>query len=58
MMDEHFDRHYQQARSDLNGAVLRIARRLADAFGDVFVVLNHIEYSAPWKTDSGQARTR
>jgi hypothetical protein len=48
MVDEIYDRHYRAARTELNAALVDVARRFADAFGNAFRVLNRIEYSTPW----------
>ena len=48
MIDEIYDRHYQAARSDLNGAILRGLSRFGRAVINAFNVLNRIEYDAPW----------
>jgi hypothetical protein len=48
MVDELFDRHYQAGRNELNGAILGAVSRFGSAVGNVFTVLNRIEYSAPW----------
>jgi hypothetical protein len=48
MIDEIYDRHYRAARNELNGALVDLARRFAEAFGNAFRVLNRIEYSTPW----------
>ena len=48
MVDEIYDRHYQAARSELNGAIVGVLGRLSDAVSNAFKVLNRIEYQAPW----------
>ena len=48
MVDELYDRHYQEARADLSGAIAGAFGRLGKAIGNSFNVLNRIEYSAPW----------
>ena len=49
MIDEIFDRHYQQGRAELNGALLAALTKLGRALLAPFAVLNRIEYQAPWK---------
>ena len=49
MIDEIFDRHYQQGRAELNQAFLRGLSRVGRAILAPFAVLNRIEYQAPWK---------
>lgn len=56
MVDEIYDRHYQEARSDLNSAVAGAFARSARAIGNAFSVLNRIEYSAPWSRPAKKAR--
>ena len=48
MVDEIFDRTYQAGRAELNGAIVGAVHALADALRNAFVVLNRIEYQAPW----------
>jgi len=48
MVDEIFDRHYRDARSELNAGLARAFSRLGKAITNAFNVLNRIEYSAPW----------
>ena len=57
MIDEIYDRHYAEARAELNSAILRIFDRLGRAVGNAFEVLNRIEYQAPWSSTSKGART-
>jgi len=39
---------HRAARTELNAALVDVARRFAGAFGNAFRVLNRIEYSTPW----------
>jgi hypothetical protein len=57
MVDEIFDRHYQQGRAALNADLANAFGRLSNAIGNAFKVLNRIEYSAPWATKSPRARS-
>ena len=57
MVDELSDRHYREARSELNAAVAAGFSRLGNAIHDAFEVLVGIEYSAPWATKSRGARS-
>src|SRR3954454_2699856 len=57
MIDEIYDRHYREARGELNAAAVRGLGRLARGIHDVFEVLVGIEYSAPWAARSRNART-
>ena len=56
MVDELFDRHYQEARNELNQAVARTFRRFGNAVSNAFKVLNRIEYQEPWKAKAKRAR--
>ena len=56
MVDEIFDRHYQEARSELNKAIAGGFGRLGNAVSNAFNVLNRIEYQAPWSPKSKRAR--
>jgi len=48
MVDEIFDRHYREARGELNASLARAFSRLGSAILNAFNVLNRIEYNAPW----------
>ena len=56
MVDEIFDRNYQAGRTEMNAAILSLARRFGSAFANSFKVLNRIEYSAPWAVKPKRAR--
>lgn len=57
MVDELYDRHYREARNELNSALVAFASRLGNSIGEAFAVLNRIEYSAPWATKPRRIRT-
>jgi hypothetical protein len=57
MIDEIYDRHYREARAEMNAAATRGLGRLARAIHDAFEVLVGIEYSAPWAVRSRNARS-
>ena len=57
MIDEIFDRHYQESRNELNAAIGRGFSRLRRTVGKAFEVLNRIEYSAPWEAKARRARS-
>jgi hypothetical protein len=57
MVDEIYDRHYQDARAELNAAIASAFARLGSAAGNAFKVLNRIEYSAPWANTPKRARS-
>ena len=56
MVDEIYDRHYREARNELNAAVARGLARLGKAIDEAFEVLVGIEYQAPWTARSRRAR--
>ena len=56
MVDEIYDRRYQEARSELNAAIAGAFGRLSDAVGNAFKVLNRIEYQAPWTAKAKRVR--
>jgi len=57
MIDQIYDRDYREGRHELNSAILSVGRRFATAFSNAFAVLNRIEYSAPWASQSKRARS-
>ena len=48
MIDQMFDRAYQQGRAELNASLTGAFRRIGKAVTNAFEVLNRIEYDAPW----------
>jgi len=56
MVDEIFDRHYQEARAELNAAIAAGLGRFGRAIRNAFEVLVNIEYQAPWAAKSRKAR--
>jgi hypothetical protein len=56
MVDEIFDRHYQEARGELNEVIARSFGQLGHAVRNAFNVLNRIEYQAPWIARTKRAR--
>jgi hypothetical protein len=56
MIDEIYDRHYRDARPELNAAILTGLVRFRRAVGNAFAVLNRIEYDAPWARKAKKAR--
>jgi hypothetical protein len=48
MIDQMFDRAYQQGRTELNASLTVAFRRAGTAIANAFEVLNRIEYDAPW----------
>jgi hypothetical protein len=56
MVDEIFDRHYQEARGELNKSIANAVRHLGHAVSNAFKVLNRIEYQAPWNAKAKRIR--
>ena len=56
MIDQLYDRHYREARTELNASAARGLGRLGKAINDAFEVLVGIEYSAPWAAKPTKAR--
>lgn len=56
MIDEIYDRDYQNGRDQLNAAIISGIARLGRSVGNAFAVLNRIEYDAPWKAKARRAR--
>ena len=56
MVDEIYDRHYREARAEMNAAAARVLGRFGRAIHDAFEVLVGIEYSAPWAAKSKRIR--
>jgi hypothetical protein len=48
MIDQMFDRAYQQGRAEMNATLANAVRRMGTAIVHAFEVLNRIEYDAPW----------
>jgi hypothetical protein len=48
MIDQMFDRAYQQGRAEMNATLTIAVRRAGTAIANAFRVLNRIEYDAPW----------
>jgi hypothetical protein len=56
MVDEIFDRAYQQSREELHASLGAALSRFSNAVGNAFEVLNRIEYSAPWSAKVKRVR--
>ena len=56
MIDQMFDRAYQQGRAELNSTLTAAFRRTGTAIANAFKVLNRIEYDAPWLRPSRKGR--
>ena len=56
MIDEIYDRHYQEGRAALNAVINDAAGRLANAVRNAFQVLVRIEYNSPWTAKAKRVR--
>ena len=52
MVDEIYDRAYQQGRADLNAGLDRLFGRIGNSLGQSLKALHRIEWSAPWAGNS------
>ena len=50
MVDEIFDRTYQQGRGNLNNGIDSLFAGIASEFGKSLRAMHRIEWSAPWAT--------
>ena len=57
MMDEIFDRTYQNGRADLNAGIDRAVTNVVTEFGKSLAALHRIEWSAPWAARKGKGST-
>ncbi len=57
MMDEIFDRTYQNGRADLHAGIDRAVGAVASEFGKTLAVLHRIEWSAPWDSPKPRVAT-
>jgi hypothetical protein len=48
MVDEIFDRTYQQGRADLNAGIDHAVASVASELGKSLKALHRIEWTAPW----------
>ena len=56
MVDEIYDRHYQDGRGQLNAALGSAFARFGHAVREAFEVLVKIEYQSPWTAKTRKAR--
>ena len=56
MVDELYDRQYQDSRRALNAALGSALGQFGHAVRNAFEVLVRIEYQAPWSARSTRAR--
>ena len=57
MIDEIFDRHYQDGRKQMNDAIITGLAKFGRTVAEAFRVLNRIEYQAPWAAPGRRARS-
>jgi hypothetical protein len=57
MVDELYDREYQDGRKQMNAALGSAFSRLGHAVRDAFEVLVKIEYQSPWTAKSPKVRS-
>lgn len=56
MMDEIFDRVYQDSRGELNAGISKLIARVGRSVRDTFEVLIRIEYNSPWTAKQKRVR--
>ena len=56
MMDEIFDRVYQDNRGELNAGISKLIARVSRAVRDTFEVLIRMEYNSPWTAKQKRVR--
>lgn len=56
MVDEIYERTYQQGRSELNDGIDRAISRAAAAVGTTFQVMQAINFASPWAPRSPRVR--
>jgi hypothetical protein len=56
MIDEIFDRHYQEGRAELNAGINAVVGRFGRAVRNAFDVLQRIEYDSPWTAKTKRVR--
>jgi hypothetical protein len=57
MVDELYDRQYQDGREQMNAALVSAFSRLGHAVREAFEVLVKIEYQSPWTVKSRKVRS-
>ena len=58
MMDEIFDRTYQQGRADLNDGLDALFAAIGREVGTSLKALHRLEWSAPWATPAPRIQRR
>jgi hypothetical protein len=58
MVDEIYDRHYQEGRAALNDGLDRLFGFLGSELGKSLDAVHRFEWSAPWvRTNAGRQKT-
>jgi hypothetical protein len=57
MIDEMFDRHYQDGRKALNESLVTALAGFGNVVAETFRALHRIEYEAPWARPARRARS-
>ena len=58
MMDEIFDRNYQQGRAALNDGIDRAVATIGRELGKSLAALHRVEWSAPWAAPRTKTRNQ
>jgi hypothetical protein len=56
MIDEIFDRTYQNGRTELNAGLDRLFKEIGRGVENTFTALHRIEFDAPWRQRSRKTR--
>ena len=48
MVDEIYDRHYQEGRKAMNDGLDRLIGRIGSELGKSLAALHRVEWNAPW----------
>ena len=56
MVDEIFDRNYQEGRAELNARLDRAFGRIASSLSNTLNALHRVEWSAPWARNPNDAQ--
>ena len=58
MIDEIFDRNYQEGRAALNDGIDRLFASISTELGKSMKAMHRFEWSAPWTQTNRRTRTR
>ena len=56
MVDEIFDRNYQQGRAEFHAGLSRAFGRIGSSVSNTLKALHRVEWSAPWAANSNDAQ--